>query len=527
MSQIPRRTRSSTRATTSRTATALAVAFVAGLAVQPASAERMLFVISDLHLGVGRDASTGAWDAFEDFRWHDEFVLFLDKLDEVTGGQADLVLNGDSFELWQSLGGDCPTIEGNADLGCSEAELRARLARAIDQHRLTLQALRAFEEKNENRVVLVPGNHDAGLLFDSAEADLRQVIGDDVLIPKTGDWIWNDKVYMEHGHEIGRDVNVMKDWPKPFVRENGTTYLVRSWGEQFVQDVFDRYERRYPIVDNISGHEAGIEYMVDQEGAAGTAAGVGRFLHFFFVRTSWDQFKTGLGEGDKVPPWDFEATRAQGPGLLLAMLPPDARWGDAIRAASAQGGLANSMEGFTDEELRGLCDTQWARHLDAGDGRIRNCSPADGDLGAVFGSFLDPDKVMADHLDKRRQELSERYGDAWDGRFDTFIYSHTHKAERISRPVARNLGGSWDPAVVNTGAWQRVVSESHLEMLRQPGQEDLVSFSHTPEDLAPCYSVVLVKEQKTQEPKLLFWTWESQGGWNLRERCTQDPGITP
>ena len=39
----------------------------------------------------------------DDFRWGDEFKLFLDEVHHMGGGATDLVLNGDTFELWQSL----------------------------------------------------------------------------------------------------------------------------------------------------------------------------------------------------------------------------------------------------------------------------------------------------------------------------------------------------------------------------------------------------------------------------------------
>ena len=63
-------------------------------------------IASDLHLGAGRNAG-GEWLPTEDFRWQDDFASFLQAIDEAGKGATDLVLNGDTFELWQSTTDDC------------------------------------------------------------------------------------------------------------------------------------------------------------------------------------------------------------------------------------------------------------------------------------------------------------------------------------------------------------------------------------------------------------------------------------
>src|SRR6185295_13200928 len=80
---------------------------------------RLTVVISDLHMGIGRDPATGQWHPTEDFRWADAFGSFLRAIDEAGKGSTDLVLNGDTFELWQPIGSECrhPDVR----LGCTEA----------------------------------------------------------------------------------------------------------------------------------------------------------------------------------------------------------------------------------------------------------------------------------------------------------------------------------------------------------------------------------------------------------------------
>ncbi len=61
-------------------------------------AQRAVVVISDLHMGAGRD-DAGRWRRDEDFRWSGEFAGFLSVIDSQHRSTVDLVLNGDTFEI--------------------------------------------------------------------------------------------------------------------------------------------------------------------------------------------------------------------------------------------------------------------------------------------------------------------------------------------------------------------------------------------------------------------------------------------
>src|SRR5690242_16373722 len=72
----------------------------------PPGTERLRIFISDTHFGVGK--VDGHWHNFEDARWAPEFEAFLREMNRMGNGKADLIFNGDTFELWQSLvPGDC------------------------------------------------------------------------------------------------------------------------------------------------------------------------------------------------------------------------------------------------------------------------------------------------------------------------------------------------------------------------------------------------------------------------------------
>ena len=152
-------------------AAVMLLAAAEGGARQAGDTQRLVAVVGDLHMGSGRDAA-GAWPAGEDFRWADEFERFLAALDAEGGGATDLILNGDTFEL---AADEC--VRDDPGLGCTEAEALAALERVLAAHTRAIEALAAFARAGANRVVLVPGDHDAALLFPAVRARAEAALG--------------------------------------------------------------------------------------------------------------------------------------------------------------------------------------------------------------------------------------------------------------------------------------------------------------------------------------------------------------
>jgi UDP-2,3-diacylglucosamine pyrophosphatase LpxH len=119
-------------------------------------------VLSDLHMGLGRSAS-GEWSPGEDFRWTVEFARFLEAIGEEGRNDVDLILNGDTFELVNSAAGNCGGSQNTA--GCTETEAVARLDAVLKAHDADMKAIGQFARAGSNRVVFVPGDQDAALLF--------------------------------------------------------------------------------------------------------------------------------------------------------------------------------------------------------------------------------------------------------------------------------------------------------------------------------------------------------------------------
>lgn len=500
----------------------------------PGGSVRTTVVISDLHLGVGQNARGTGWHPFEDFRWAAEFAEFLACVDQRGKGATDLVLNGDTFELWQSLWNDCQYED--PDLGCTEDEALRRIQRVIAQHGIELAELGKFASRARNRLIIVPGNHDAALLFPRIRGEVIKAIGASpgrVEFRTEGYWLSSDgQIYAEHGHQIGQEVNKWNDWPSPFReivdQERRVVHLVRPWGERFVQTVYNRYEEKYPIIDNISEESVGVDYALAAEGGAGAIGGLGRFLKFFFTQVSWEQFKAALGGKEEALEWDVQAVRDQGDAFLLEMLPEGGGLRRAAGEALSTRSLGISLANLSLQEIVAVCDKRAvlrAAELAAAPDReppLKECPTTTGErLGAVSQYlFRSRDRLFKEHLTITRDRLAGLGGNR---PFTVFVYSHTHLANAF-RPFERDIV-DWDPLVLNTGAWQRTMSAGRLrEIIKEKGFEDQATALRAlqPEDLDPCYTAVVVPPYTDHpSPGLLVWrrgTW----GWEWASTCREE-----
>jgi hypothetical protein len=494
------------------------------------SVRRMIF-ISDLHFGVGRDSS-GAWDPYEDFRWAAEWSLFLRELGAPGQPPTDLVLNGDTFELWQSLQNDCSYA--NRDLGCTEAEALARLQRVIRAHSEELAALGRFAGTGDNRVVIVPGNHDGALLFPSLALAAVAAIpapGGRVRVATEGFWLSPDaRVYAEHGHMIGEEVNAFrvrgdKAWPDPFVDAGGRLHIVRPWGEQFVQEYYNRWERRYPIIDNIADETTGIRYGFAAEGPISAAAAAGAALRFLVLGVSAAQFRQGLGEQGTRPQWDTQAVRLQGSQFVLDSLPRDDPARPAIEAFVGARQMDLAALGFDESAILEICDRRarlrraQLQQTTLPTRLVPECPRRAGTLGAAAEYlFSQRDKAFGDHL----ITVSERLARAGHPlrTFSLFVFSHTHSAHPGLFPLARREP-SWNPKVVNTGAWQRVITPAMLTALqvREGWRDGEVLDRMTLDRLPACYAVIVVEPYTSAPDGMLRWWRQTAAGWQLTTDC--------
>jgi hypothetical protein len=515
-----------------------------GLTLQQRSPSRAAVILSDLHMGMGRDGS-GTWHPLEDFRWADEFVAFLKAVDRENKSAIDLILNGDTFELQQSMEPDC--VYPDPDLGCDEPGALARLNRVLAAHTAEIGALAAFVRSGSNRVVFVPGDHDAAMLFPSVARRVIQALAAPsgrVEVAASGYWRSADgQIHAEHGHQIGINANRFDRWPSPFVSRSGREHLARPWGEQLVQNLINRYEAQYPIVDNVAHVGGGLKYALSAEGAADAGPDAARLLKFFLFIISWQQFRLDLDGGDAVPPeWDLAKVRSQGPPFLVGTVPDDDRFKPLASKALADGRLAKALDELSDEELVTLCDYRAAvrrarRRMERvltqlpGQGPVvTECPRTPETRGSTFEYFWrSRDLAFARHLDALAR------GESLPGPIEALVYGHSHLADR-SQAGINAINGDYPiapegfspvrqairPIAINGGAWQRTITPVQLDQLkvdRAVSDRDLL-IALQPEQLPPCYSFVQIDPYRSApDPRIRYWRVAGSGSWEFAPSC--------
>ena len=81
--------------------------------------------------------------------------------------------------------------------------------------------------------------------------------------------------------------------------------------------------------------------------------------------------------------------------------------------------------------------------------------------------------------------------------------------------------GALLPVVINSGAWQRTITPVQYERLRasRSVSDDALLASLQPEELAPCYSFVLIAPY-TDAPSPAVRYWRQTGSdWRIAETC--------
>ena len=504
------------------------------------AAPRRVVVMGDLRLGEGR-AADGSWSPYEDFRWAEDLQGFLTALAE-EGGPTDLVLNGDTFELLQASDGACAWDD--PALGCTEAEALARLDRALAAHRDETAALAAFAAAGDNRLVLVPGDHDAALLFPAVgQRAVEAFAAAPGRVRVAGQGFWRSAdglIHAEHGHQIVGRADRFDDWPAPFVTRSGRRHLARPWGHSVVQALYDRHEPRFPIVDNLADNGAGVREVLAAAGVDDAGPAAADLLRFLLFRMSWQQFRMDLDRGDVEPPtWDLAAVRGAGPRFLVESLPDDDRFKPLAARALDADRLTALMDGLSDDELTALCDHRAAirrarrrferilTQLDPTGPPVAECPRTPETDAPRFEYFWGArDRVFGRHL----EGLTDPRPVA------VMVHGHTHLADyRQGNFIRVEAGltyvvdgfspvrGAATPIVINGGAWQRTATPRQLaEHRRRLGlSEAELLESMRPEQLPPCYSFVQIDsyDERPDPPVVRYWRQDRDGTWMMAPRC--------
>jgi UDP-2,3-diacylglucosamine pyrophosphatase LpxH len=239
-----------------------------------------VLVLSDLHLGYGRDAATGRYDRTENFFADDAFRRLLEYHDPDQAGPTLLVLNGDIFDFLRIA--TCPQTEQELTdwsaaletLGVTRTPEELKSSIVSKERRFGLRthdfkSVWKFLEiarghpgfldglgwwvSRGGSVAFVKGNHDVELHWQLVQRSIRRRIasgypGSDVdqrvlFVPNR---LQVGNVYFEHGHEYESVTRVIGD----ATRSNGEE-LNLPLGSFVNRYIINKLERLEPFLDNV------------------------------------------------------------------------------------------------------------------------------------------------------------------------------------------------------------------------------------------------------------------------------------
>jgi UDP-2,3-diacylglucosamine pyrophosphatase LpxH len=198
--------------------------------------------LSDIHLGIR--------GPLEDFDSDDAFEQLLNaKLaHEFPDDAFDLVLLGDTFDLWQVVpDSDLARFENGRlvrDLGALQLMLESageqgKLRQAVQRNARFFRALATFLRGSPNRnVVFLPGNHDHSLVAPDVQHALTTLLAGFVIEARqliVDRWYYEKpdlQVYAEHGNQFDGD-NRYRDFPR--LPQGEATYQDECKGYFFVR----------------------------------------------------------------------------------------------------------------------------------------------------------------------------------------------------------------------------------------------------------------------------------------------------
>lgn len=269
--------------------------------------DRAVVILSDLHLGPGRDPQTGRWSRLEDFFYDRELAAFLDHL-RARGraeGPVRLILNGDVFDFLlvtevpdpteaHGLGLTLHRAERKFGLRATEAGSVWKLARIVEGHPRVFDALGALVAEGAELVVL-PGNHDPEVFFPAVQRALTDAIVGRAVGAERGraelegrirftPWFWYEpgRLFVEHGHQYD-DSSVLSNLLFPL--EPGRPKGAPAQVDLPVSSLFVRYlhntlKRRNPYTRNFISFDDYLRFLGSQDLLATLPQAVrnGRFL---------------------------------------------------------------------------------------------------------------------------------------------------------------------------------------------------------------------------------------------------------
>jgi UDP-2,3-diacylglucosamine pyrophosphatase LpxH len=217
---------------------------------QKIEAEKIVLVISDLHLSAGKMLK-GKRNLLEDFHYDSELVDFLNYYSsgEYREINIELVINGDFLDFLA-----VPFVEYYDDEFWSEKASIAKLEMILVAHQSVFNAMKRFLSLENKSIIYIIGNHDAELVFESVKDKLRACFGEysqrftisnsiSTYSPAKG-------VYIQHGHQYEKANDFDQD--RSIVETvTGERFFIPPWGSYWVTNIINKYKQERSFINAV------------------------------------------------------------------------------------------------------------------------------------------------------------------------------------------------------------------------------------------------------------------------------------
>ncbi len=207
-------------------------------------AKKIKLVVSDLHLGLGRQLKDGRMNPLEEFYFDEKFSEFIEYYTKgkYSEYEVEIILNGDIFNFIQV------DYKGHYLSIITEDISLEKFKNIVNGHKIFFNTLKKFAENEKHSVTYVVGNHDQEMLWPKVRNYFDEVIDSKVTYKNIVYYF--DGVHIEHGHmhEAANRVDprkfyLKKNLPEPIIN--------LPFGSHFFLEVVLKIKQKHPHVDKI------------------------------------------------------------------------------------------------------------------------------------------------------------------------------------------------------------------------------------------------------------------------------------
>lgn len=206
--------------------------------------KKIKLVISDLHLGKGRQLADGSLNSLEEFYYAEKLVEFIQYYSSGVFREYDveIIINGD-FLNFISV-----DYKSHFLTVVTESVALEILKSVISGHPQVFKAMGDFLSHPNRKITYIIGNHDQGMMFQACRDHLDQVIGHPLQYKNI--IYYFDGVHIEHGH-MHEAANRMD--PKKFFLKQGLPEPILNlpFGSHFFVELVLKVKEKYPHVDKV------------------------------------------------------------------------------------------------------------------------------------------------------------------------------------------------------------------------------------------------------------------------------------